>query len=103
MKCVSNHKNAISLAGQKMAMMTGAVLARFVAQVRGVAFYSLSVCGARVGDCVEFVRRPDNPYDSNCVDVRIVRRGRSLLLGHLAADVAEQLSPLLLGTFQVSG
>lgn len=72
-------------------------------QVCGVAFYSLSVCGARVGDCVEFVRRPDNPYDSNCVDVRIVRRGRSLLLGHLAADVAEQLSPLLLGTFQVSG
>ena len=82
MKCVSNHKNAISLAGQKMATMTGAVLARFVAQVRGVAFYSLSVCGSRVGDCVEFVRRPDNPYDSNCVDVRIVRRGRSLLLGH---------------------
>ena len=43
MKCVSNHKNAMSLAGQKMATMTGAVLARFVAQVRGVAFYSLSV------------------------------------------------------------
>ena len=52
---------------------------------------------------MEFVRRPDNPYDGNCVDVRIVCRGRSLLLGHLAADVAEQLSPLLLGTFQVSG
>ena len=58
---------------------------------------------ARGADCHNInipCSRPDNPYDSNCVVVRILCR-RCLLLGHLAADVAEQLSSLLLHTFQV--
>lgn len=40
LKCISSHKNAMSLADQKMVTMAETVLASFVAQVRGVAFYS---------------------------------------------------------------
>jgi hypothetical protein len=64
----------MSLADQKMVTMAETVLASFVAQVRSVAFYSLSTCGDVVGDCVELARRPDNSYDSNCVFVRLVPR-----------------------------
>ena len=37
------------------------------------------------------------------VEVKILRRGRRFLLGHLAVEVAGRLSPLLLGTVQASG
>ena len=47
--------------------MMASVLASFVAQVRGVKFYGLQVHVARR---VVLVRRPDNPYDNNCLDVR---------------------------------
>ena len=38
------------------------------------------------------VRRPDNPYDNNCLDVRVVHSSLSFLLGHLAAEVGVRLS-----------
>ena len=34
-------------------------------------FYSLQVHGARLAERVVLIRRPDNPYDSNYVDVRV--------------------------------
>ena len=68
------------------------VLASFVAQVRGVMFHGLQVHGARLAERVVLVRRPDNPYDNNCLDVRVVRSSLSFLLGHLAAEVAGHLS-----------
>ena len=58
-------------------------------------FHGLQVHGARLAERVVLVRRPDNPYDSNCLDVRVVRSSLSLLLGHLAAEVAAHLSSLL--------
>ena len=39
------------------------------------------------------LRRPDNPFDANCLDVRLVRR--SLLLGHVEASVSARLSPIM--------
>ena len=50
------------------------VLASFVAQVRGVKFYGLQVHGARLTERVVLVRRPDNPYDNNYLDVRVAYR-----------------------------
>ena len=44
------------------------VLASFVAKVRGVMFYGLQVHGTRLAERVVLVRRPDNPYDNNCVN-----------------------------------
>ena len=66
-----------------------------VAQVRGVMFYGLQVHGARLAERVVLVRRPDNTYDNNCLDVRVVRSSLSFLLGHLVAEVAPCLSFLL--------
>ena len=50
------------------------VLASFVAQVRGVRFYGLQVHGARLAEQVVLVRRPENPYDNNYLDMRIAYR-----------------------------
>ena len=74
--------------------MASVVLASLVVQVRGVMFYSYDVSGACWGDAVYLVRRPDDRYDVNCLDVRVMR-GRPYLLGHLAAPVAAHLSPLM--------
>ena len=57
--------------------------------------YELGVCGASQGDRVVLVRRPDNRYDVNCMDVRVVCGHLSYMLGHLAAEVAAHVSPLL--------
>ena len=78
-----------------MAECQSVSLASFVAQVRGVMFYGLQLYGARQGEHVVLVRRPNNPYDSNCLEVRLVRSRISFVLGHLAAEVAVHLSPLL--------
>ena len=78
-----------------MADSRSVVLASLVAEVRGVMFYELQECGASWGDRVTLVRRPDDHHDVNCVDVRFVCGMRSFLLGHLAAEVAAYLSPLL--------
>ena len=80
-------------------------LASFQTQVRGVKFYSLSECGTTRRVLVKFVRRPDNFRDKNCVEARVAGFGgeRCAKLGHVAAEAAEWLSPLLLGPFQISG
>ena len=75
-----------------MAECESVVLASFVAQVRGVIFYGLQGYGARLAERVVLIRRPDNPYDNTCLDVRVVRSSLSFLLGHLAAEVAQRLS-----------
>ena len=49
-------------------------------------FYGLQVHGARLAERVVLVRRPDNPYDNNCLDVRVVRSVPA------AAEVAARLS-----------
>ena len=73
--------------------MASVVLAVFVAQTKGIKFYDLQRSGAVRGEGVFLVRRPDNAYDVNCLDVRLAR-GR-ILIGHLEAPVATQLSPLM--------
>ena len=78
-----------------MAQCQSVVLASLFSQVRGVRIYELGVCGASQGDRVVLVRRPDNRYDVNCMDVRVVCGHLSYMLGHLAAEVAAHVSPLL--------
>ena len=85
-----------------MASVNRVVLASLVAQVRGIMFYDLSVSAAAMGEQVYLVRRPDNRYDINCLDVRLC--GRPYLLGHLVAPVAALLSPLMRDvSLEVSG
>jgi len=50
------------------------VLASFAAQVRGIVFYGLQVHGARLAERVVLIRRPDNPYNNNYLDVQVVYR-----------------------------
>ena len=84
-------------------LMATVLLASFVAQLKGTKFYDLRVSGACQGDRVFLVRRPENPFDVNCLDVRLVRCPR-YLLGHLEAPIATLLSPLMHGLFlEVSG
>jgi len=78
-------------------------LVLFTAQCRGVKFYSLAETEAEFGSEVEFVRRPFHSKDSNCVEVRVKVKGRYKILGHLAAEAAEWLSPMLLGSFCIYG
>ena len=77
------------------------MLASFRTQIRGVKLYSLSECGITRGMLVNFVRRPDSCRDTNCVEVRVA--GVAAKLGHVAAEAAKWLSPLLLGPFHISG
>ena len=58
----------------KMAECESVVLTSFVTQVRGVMFYSRQVHGARLAERVALVRRPDNLYDNNYLDVRVAYR-----------------------------
>ena len=75
-------------------------LAFFVTQCRGIKFYDLDGgSSVKFGSKVRFVRRPYHPKDSNCVEVLV--GGKKL--GHLAAEAAEWLSPLLLGPFAITG
>ena len=76
------------------------VLASLVAQVRGITLYGLQVHRARLAEQVVFIRRLGNPYDNNCLDVRVVHSSLSFLLGHLAAEVAGRLSLLLCDAFK---
>ena len=77
-----------------MASSTARELASLVAQVRGVKFYDLQMCGACYGDQVHLVRQPLDRYDANCIDV-IMMHGRLSLLGHLEAPVAAIISPVM--------
>ena len=75
-------------------MMAGCmVLASFVAQVRGVKFYSFERAGSRREQRVVLQRQPHNAYYDNCMEVRLLP-GRQLL-GHLEAALATHLSPLM--------
>ena len=87
-----------------LAMALSVVLASFVAQVRGVMFYEFQMCGAALGDRVVLVRRPDDRHDANCLEVRLAGGHHSYMLGHVAAEVAAHLSPLLCDqSLQASG
>ena len=68
-----------------MASFDSAVLASFVAQVRGIMFYDLAVSGAGWGDSVHLVRAPYNRYDSNCLDVRCASGIKALPVGSQGA------------------
>jgi len=50
--------------------------------------YGLQVYRAGLAEWVVLFRTPDNPYNDNCLDVRVVRSSLSFLLGHLAVKVA---------------
>ena len=78
-------------------------LVYFTTQCRGVKFYHFRDGGVDFGDKLAFVRKPHHFKDPNCVEVRVVSRGRSLQLGHVAAEAAEWLSPLLIGPFRITG
>lgn len=41
------------------------------------------------------VRRPDNPYDANAVEVHIPALGRMAMIGHVDRDNAARLAPHL--------
>ena len=79
----------------------------FTTQCQGVKFYSFSDGGVEFGDDVIFMRKPNHFKDPNCVEVRVIRdfngRRTSVKLGHVAAEAAEWLSPLLLGPFRITG
>lgn len=77
------------------------VLAVFKAQCRGVKFYDRADCCALSGVRVVFVRNPWNFKDKNCVETLLASSGEKL--GHVAAEVAKSLSPMLLGSFNISG
>ena len=72
--------------------MASLVLATFVAAVKSVQFYDLQDSGACRGELLVLQRQPNNAFDANCLDVRLVR-GR-LLLGHVEA-LWPHLSPLM--------
>ena len=67
-------------------VMASVVLAVVVAQMKGVKCYDLGRSGASRRERVVVLRRPDNVYSINCLDVRLLR-GR-LLLGHVDAPLA---------------
>ena len=73
-------------------MASPVVLATFVVQVKGVKFYDCRNSRVNRGERVIVLRRPDNPFDANCLDVRLVRRS---LLGHVEASVSARLSPIM--------
>ena len=66
----------------------------------GIKFYDLLDVSVSQGDRISLVREPYNARDSNCVAV--FSRGRTML-GHIAKEVAEWVSPMLLGPFRITG
>lgn len=93
-------KRALLLIDLKMAM-NDVILARFSAQCRGVKLYDLAECFANRGDRLVFVRNPHHEKDKNCVEALLARNRK--MLGHVAAEVARFLSPMLLGPYDISG
>ena len=76
----------------------------FVTECRGVKFYNIKDGKLGFGTELSFVRRPYHPKDSNCVEVVVTkRRGHPCKLGHVKAEAAEWLSPLLAGPFTITG
>ena len=85
-----------------MALEVNVSLACFNAQCRGIKFYDLAEVGVEIGSRVLFRRNPHHLKDKNCVEVRLAGRS-GMMLGHMAAEVAKTLSPLLLRRLHISG
>ena len=83
-------------------MAADSLLAFFSCQVRGIKFYDLSNIGAREGERVFLEREPSNPHHPNCVGVFLGGGGGRRMLGHVARQAAEWLSPMLLGPFRIT-
>ena len=68
--------------------------------MQGVKFYRLKDARLECWTSVRFVCEPENEHDCFCVAVRVPRAaGRwasGMLLGHVAREAAQWLSPLLL-------
>ena len=67
-----------------------------------VKFYDLAEVGVEVGSRVLFRRNPYHVKDKNWVEVHLAGRN-GMMLGHMAAEVAKTLSPLLLRHLHISG
>ena len=81
-------------------------LAFFITECRRVKFYDFKDDKLGFGTELLFVRRPYmyHPKDANCVEVMVVKRCRQhCKLGHVKAEAAEWLSPLLAGPFTITG
>ena len=79
-------------------------LAFFVTECRGVMFYDIKDGKLDFETEFSFVRRSCHPQDPNCVEVMVVkRRPQHCKLGHVKAEAAEWLSPLLTGPFTITG
>ena len=79
-------------------------LAFFVTECRGVKFYDFKDDKLGFGTGLLFVQRPYHPKDANCVEVMVVKRYRQhYKLGHVKAEAAKWLSPLLTGLFIITG
>ena len=67
-------------------------------------FYDIKDSKLGFGTGLSFVRRPYDLMDSNCVEVRVVkRRQHHCILGHVKTEAAEWLSPLLAQPFTITG
>ena len=84
-----------------MVLEVNVSLACFNAQCRGIKFYDLAEVGVEIGSRVQFRWNPHHLKDKNCVEVCLVGRS-GMMLGHIAAEVAKMLSPLLLRHLHIS-
>ncbi|ORU95139.1 MAG: hypothetical protein A6F71_10855 [Cycloclasticus sp. symbiont of Poecilosclerida sp. M] len=76
------------------------VLASFSAQARGIKFYDVPLPEISVGDHFSCVLEPLNPWDANCIALKL---SPTRTLGHLAREASVHLFPLLTAGFEASG
>lgn len=69
------------------------------ARVAGVTFEGRQEKIARLsmGDPVQIVPEPDNPYDQNALAVHIAHDGEILHCGYIPREIAKKIAPLLEG------
>ena len=73
-------------------------------QCRGVKFYNLPKRKKWLTRELRFKRCPGNVHDANCVEVYYESKpGVWLKLGNVAREIAEWLSPLMMGPFHITG
>ena len=79
-------------------------LASFSCQARGIKFYEVSTSDINVGDHLQLILEPENPWDSNCIAIMMSYSSSSQRkLGHLAREASCHLAPLISAGFQASG